>query len=563
MSNYDAKLITAKAQKEVLAVVKHAIDTVDTKATAAIPKVANAVEQDVPVLTPEGALVDSGLKVGDIQRKISPSVNGNLVTTDENGYIKNSGFKPGDFQKLDPILTSLAAIVNSEGILALNGTDSVEGRKLLDTDINVTEALYFALRAFINKNGSLILPKDMAILNQETGKVILKDNGSAVVVGDGVESVILKATVVDGKPQIFAGLAEPTTRLVSKAEMDVYVLDRITKHSDYKGIVTYIATEPTIAAAKASIEKLDASKFATGVLTTALTFGDTGKEIFRGEYTGGAWTWKAETFNTGDWIYFAHVISAAHPLQDAGRAVWKEDEVNKTFELMYDMTQVPDGIWLDVDADGKLTIVGSTIKNGTVKVPKAFGSWNLKVDDNTTIQDALDAKIAKLNILTTEPTVAATDQQIVSAKAFFNILGSKDNLNTDVKDNHVVAINEVNNKTKTNTLGIVDVQNKKLDKLVDMETVNIGNIITVKDKAGNIQDSGIKVSRISDLENTKITKVATPNVGAIPTLTATGAIANSNTKLEDVDKVIGEAVRVQDVITDADITQLIKDVFGV
>lgn len=563
MSNYDAKLITAKAQAQVLAVVKHAIDTVDTKASAAIPKLLLAVENDVPVLKADGSLVDSGLKVGDIQRKISPSVDGNIVTTDANGFVKNSGFKPSDFQKLDAMLTSLAAIANSEGLLALNGTESVIARKILDGDISATEGLFFALKAFINKNGSIVMPQGMAILNGTTGKVILNDNGSAVVVGDGVESVILKADLVGGVPQIFAGSVDPLTRIPTKAEMDAYVSDRLTQDSDYKGIFTYYASESTIVAAKALIEALDASKFVVGTITTALIFGDTGKEILKGTYVGTAWTWTDDTpFYTGDWIYFAHIINAAHPLQDAGRAVFKEDATSKAFETMLDMTQIPDGIWLTVGGDGRLTVTGSTIKGGTVNVPKAFGAWNLKVDDNTTIQDALDAKINKLSILTTEPTVNSTDSQVVSAKAIFTTLGAKGDLNTDVKDNHVVAINEINNKGKANANDILDLKNLKLDKLVDMETVNIGNITMVKDKAGNIQDSGVKVARISELEATKITKVAAPTVGAITTLDAAGALVNGQTLLVEVDQVIAEAVRVQDIITDADIAQLIKDIFG-
>ena len=51
MANYDGKIVTAKSLSQALGVVKHAIDVVDVKATAAIPKVINAAETDVPVFS--------------------------------------------------------------------------------------------------------------------------------------------------------------------------------------------------------------------------------------------------------------------------------------------------------------------------------------------------------------------------------------------------------------------------------------------------------------------------------------------------------------------------------
>lgn len=562
MASYDSKLITAKAQAEVLTVVKNAIDTVDAKATAAIPKVTTAVVSNVPAFNDEGALVDSGIKSTDIQLKISPTVNGNFVSSDENGFVTNSGYKPADFQKTDELLNSISAITNSEGIIALNGQDSAEARKILDSDVNSNEALYNAVRAFTNKNGSIVMPKNMGLINGETNKDIIVHNGSAILVGSESESVILKASSVDGKPQVYASTVEPDARIMTKGEIASYVTDRLTKNSDYRGIVTYIAVEPSVATAKGLIEALDASKFNLSTPPTALVFGDTEKEIHKGSFNGTNWTWQPITFGNGDWVYFAHIVSAAHPLMDAGRAVFKDTDDVTAFEILIDMTMVPDEVFLSVGADQKLTIARSSIKGGTVEAPTAFGAWNLKVDEKTTIQDALDDKITKLNILTNEPTSAATDDQLVSAKVFFNVFGSKDNLNTDSKDNHVAAINEVNTKSKNNTAEITALQASKLNKLQDVETVSLGNIITIKDKDGNIQDSGIQVAKITDLEANKITKVADATVGAIPTLAANGSLVNSSTKLDDVDKVIAEAVRVQDIITDADIAQLITDVFG-
>lgn len=562
MASYDQKIITAKAHKESLTVVKSAIDAVDVKATAAIPKVTTAVTANVPAFNDEGALVDSGIKSTDIQLKISPTVNGNFVSSDENGFVTNSGFKPADFQKTDELLNSISAITNSEGIIALNGQDSAEARKILDADINSNEALYNAVRAFSNKDGSVIVPKNAAIINGETDSEILKHNGSAILLGADAESIILKASTIDGKPQVYTNTVEPDTRLMTKGEIANYVTDRLTKNSDYLGIVTYMAVEHDVATAKSLIEALDTSKFTLSTPPTALVFGDTEKEIYKGNFNGTNWTWQQTTFGNGDWVYFAHIVNNAHPLQDAGRAVFKNTDESTMFELLFDMTLVPDEVFLTVGPDQKTTIARSSIKNGTVEAPTAFGAWNLKVDENTTIQDALDSKISKLIILTAEPTSAATDDQIVSAKALHTVLGEKNNLTTDTKDNHIAAINEVNTKAKNNTLDITGLQTSKLDKLVDIETVSIGNITTVKDRDGNIQDSGIKVSKITDLEANKISKVTDATVGAIPTLAANGSIVNSNTKLDDVDKVIAEAVRVQDVITDADIAQLITDVFG-
>jgi stage V sporulation protein SpoVS len=185
MSGYDSKLITAKAQAQVLAVVKHAIDQVDVKATAAVPKVTTAVEQNVPVFVAGGAVADSGVKMVDIQKKISPAVAGNFVATDTNGFVKDSGKKPGDFQPIDALLTSISAIAGTQGIFALNGLDIAEVRKIVDADIASNEAIFYAMKAFINKNGSIVVAKDQAIINGDTGKQILKDNGSAVVLGDG------------------------------------------------------------------------------------------------------------------------------------------------------------------------------------------------------------------------------------------------------------------------------------------------------------------------------------------------------------------------------------------
>ena len=562
MANYDGKLITAKSLAQTLGVVKHAIEAVDSKAIAAIPKVINAVEQDVPVFKADGSLVDSGVKVADIQKKITAPTAGNFVGVDASGFVKDSGFKAADFQKIDALLSSLSGITNSQGILALNGSDSAIARQILDSDIDASQALYFAMKAFINKNGSILIGKDSSIINADTGKVILKDNGSAIVVGEGSESVIIKATITDGKPQVFANTADPTSRFTTKGEMDAYISDALIKDSDYKGIVTYFANEPTIAGAKSLIEAMDAAKFPVGIVPTALVFGDATKEVFRGQYAGGAWAWTAETFHAGDWVYFAHVISATHPLQDAGRAVWKEDNTNKAFELMYDQTQIPDGIWLTIGSDAKLTIATKTIKGGTVIVPKAFGAWNLMVDENTTILDALNAKVQKFSITTVEPSATSLDDEVPSAKTLFAILGGRSSLNTDTKDNHIAAINEVNSKGKTNAAAIAALQTGKLSKLPAIETANLDNLVTVADKDGNVKDSGIKVTRIAELETNKINKIATPAVGAIPTIAADGSLVSSATSLEKVNLVIAESVRVQDVITDTDIAQLITDVFG-
>ena len=563
MGNYDGKIVTAKSLSQALGVVKHAIDVVDVKASAAIPKVINAAETDVPVFKADGSLSDSGVKIADIQKKIVAPTAGNFVGVDAAGFVKDSGKRAADFQPVDGLLTSLSGITNAQGIIAINGAESAIARQILDGDINPAEALYFALKAFINKNGSILMGKEAALINADTGKQILKDNGSAVVLGDGSESVIIKASLVDSKPQVFANSADPTLRFTTKGEMDAYIAEQLIKDSDYKGIVTYFTNEPTITDAKALIETMDASKFPVGIIPTALAFGDATKEVFRGQYTGGAWAWTSEVFHAGDWVYFAHVISAIHPLQDAGRAVWKEDATTKAFELMYDQTQIPDGIWLTIGSDAKLTIATKTIKGGTVVVPKAFGAWNLMVDENTTILDALNAKFQKFSITTVEPSSASLDDEVPSAKTMYGVFGVRSNLNTDAKDNHVAAINEVNNKTKTNAAAIAALQTGKLDKLPGIETVSIDNFITVADEVGNVKDSGVKVSRIAELEASKISKIGTPTAGAVPTIDANGALVNSNTSLSSVDLVIAEAVRVQDVITDADIAQLITDVFGV
>lgn len=561
-TSYDAKLITAKAQKEVLAVVKNAIEAVNVKATAGVPKVVGAVENNVPVFTPDGSIQDSGIKAADIQKKIGPAVDGNFVSTDGNGFVYDSGLSPDDFQPWDPLLNSLAAIANSDGVLVLNGTESAEARKIIDSDIKATEALYFALKAFLAKNGSIALPKDKALLDTDSGKEMLKYNGSAILLGTGADSVILQATIVDGKAQIYAGLVDPAARLTTKGEMDKYVSERLIENSDYLGMFTYLATEANIADAKAKIEALDPAQFKPGIPPTAIAYGDTTKEIFRGAFSGINWTWNPMVFTNGDNIYFSHIVHSLFPNKDAGRAIFKDIPNEKALEITFDQVLTPDGIWVTVGSDARLTIKKATIKAGTVESPSAFGAWNLKVDENTTIQDALDSKITRLNIIISEPTAAATDDQVVSAKALHNVLGLRSNLTTEVKDNHVVAINEVNAKTKANEGEIADLQEDKLDKLPDIETVDLDNFVTIKDKAGNVQNSGVKVTRIAELEASKISKITNPAVGTVPTITVDGYLAGSSIKLDDIDKLMGEAIRVQDIITDADIAQMIADVFG-
>jgi len=327
-------------------------------------------------------------------------------------------------QDLDQILSSLSSITAEEGALMLSGLETVEARKIFDSDIDMTKnpdskfwyvyALARAVKTFTRENGSIVFTKKefdsiKSFLIEETetqdydivGRGVittLSAHETGVILGNENDIVTIKAIQTTDGPAAYVLTADDpipndANKIALRDWVRAMIADAIHGKGENRGIFGYYATS------KSLVESIVPEPG----YTTAISLTED-LNVSKGTYTISGWTWTdltgLDNWVNGDFASIRYLLdypSGAGSYR-SGTIVYMTIDGSNRFDVDTDRQFFADEIDIhdnQGEIEFKLKTLGSkNVLNNTDADKIEFDST---ANDTLTIKDKIEFEVDRLD----------------------------------------------------------------------------------------------------------------------------------------------------------------------